>query len=196
MNAIISPSGRSPFPPKRSSNWGSESPPRSRAAAGLADRPAADPSRFLALVPTSIGPADNLSNAWHSAQCNPTTARERRLHGRSHPLGTPECTLRSRCTHQGECKPFRNLRKSTRRDKRSSKICLCSPYLLTRRGPHEGKEDSLSDTVSDEDVAVPSISHTSAESKLASVASLALKKAIHRRPKSANALSALLSDGR
>jgi RNA polymerase sigma factor (sigma-70 family) len=67
-------------------------------------------------------------------------------------------------------------------------------YLLTGRGPHDGKEDSLSDTISDEDISVPSVSHTSAESKLASVASLALKKAIHRRPKSASALSALLSD--
>ena len=50
------------------------------------------------------------------------------------------------------------------------------------------------DTVSDDDVEVAKSPCNAAESKLASVANLALKKAINRLPKSASALLALLLD--
>ena len=67
-------------------------------------------------------------------------------------------------------------------------------FLLTGLGPHDGKVSSLMDTVSDNDVAVAKSSCNAAESKLASVANLALKKAINRRPKSTSALLALIFD--
>lgn len=67
-------------------------------------------------------------------------------------------------------------------------------YLLTGRGPHDRLADSLSDTISDEDVPVANAPRTNAGAKLARVANLALKKAITRRPKSARELADLLSD--
>ena len=67
-------------------------------------------------------------------------------------------------------------------------------YLLTGRGPHGGSDHSLLDTVSGEDVAIPKLAKTPAESKLALVAKLALRKAVNSRPQSVNVLTALLAD--
>jgi len=67
-------------------------------------------------------------------------------------------------------------------------------FLLTGLGPHDSKVSSLMDTVSDDDVAVVKSPSNAAESKLASVANLALKKAINRRPSSVRELAALLLD--
>ena len=67
-------------------------------------------------------------------------------------------------------------------------------YLLTGLGPHGGGADSLLDTIADEDVILLNCPRTPAESKLASVANLALKKAVSCRPHSVGELAALLAD--
>jgi len=67
-------------------------------------------------------------------------------------------------------------------------------FLLTGLGPHDGKVSSLMDTVSDDDIAVAKSPSNAAESKFASVANLALKKAIISRPSSVRELAALLLD--
>lgn len=65
-------------------------------------------------------------------------------------------------------------------------------YLLTGRSPHDG--EFLIDTVTDDDVRLSNSSLTPAESKLAYVANLALKKAVNRRPKSLVELARCLAD--
>ena len=67
-------------------------------------------------------------------------------------------------------------------------------YLLTGRGPHDGSDNSLLDTVSSEDVVIPNLAKTDAESKLALVANLALRKAVKSRPQSARELVTLLAE--
>jgi len=67
-------------------------------------------------------------------------------------------------------------------------------FLLTGLGPHDSKVSSLMDTVSDDDVAIAKSPSNAAESKFASVANLALKKAIISRPSSVRELAALLLD--
>ncbi|MGN6547083.1 MAG: protein kinase domain-containing protein [Aureliella sp.] len=68
-------------------------------------------------------------------------------------------------------------------------------YFLTGHAPHGRNANSVLDTLSDDDVAPATPSSTPAESKLATLASAALKKAVTHRPKSANELAALLSAG-
>ena len=65
-------------------------------------------------------------------------------------------------------------------------------YLLTGRSPHDGS--SVLDTVTEDDVHLPNLHRTRAESKLLAVAKLALKKAVDHRPKSVAELVQLLSD--
>jgi len=65
-------------------------------------------------------------------------------------------------------------------------------YLLTGRSPHDS--GSLLDTVTDDDLIVPTAPVTQAESKLVAVAKLALKKAIVSRPSSVEELVPLLVD--
>ncbi len=63
-------------------------------------------------------------------------------------------------------------------------------YLLTGQSPHDGM--SWLDTLADRDVSIEVREGTQAESKLAKVARVALKKAIHDRPKSVTQLRELL----
>ena len=65
-------------------------------------------------------------------------------------------------------------------------------YLLTGHSPHDG--NMVLDTVSDEDVQLANSNLTQAESKLAAIAKLALKKAVDCRPKSLAELVPLLFD--
>lgn len=65
-------------------------------------------------------------------------------------------------------------------------------YLLTGHSPHDGS--MVLDTVSDEDVQLANSNLTQAESKLADIAKLALKKAVDCRPKSVAELVPLLFD--
>lgn len=67
-------------------------------------------------------------------------------------------------------------------------------FFLTGHGPHEGKVNSLIETVSEDDIAVAMSPRTNAEFRLARIANLALKKAVDRRPRSANELAAILSE--
>jgi eukaryotic-like serine/threonine-protein kinase len=65
-------------------------------------------------------------------------------------------------------------------------------YLLTGRSPHDGK--LLLDTITNDDVCLPNSNHSPAESKLAAVAMLALKKAFDSRPQSVAELVPVLFD--
>jgi serine/threonine protein kinase len=65
-------------------------------------------------------------------------------------------------------------------------------YLLTGRSPHD--PSLVLDTVTDDDVKLLNSNRTPAESKLAAVAQLALKKAVDCRPQSVAELVPLLSD--
>lgn len=65
-------------------------------------------------------------------------------------------------------------------------------YLLTGRSPHD--VNSVLDTVADYDVRLPGSVMLSANSKLAAVAALALKKPVNNRPQSAGVLIKILSD--
>lgn len=65
-------------------------------------------------------------------------------------------------------------------------------YLLTGQSPHDSS--SLLDTVADEDLILPNTPATPAEAKLASVAKIAMKKAITSRPHSVTELIPLLVD--
>jgi len=67
-------------------------------------------------------------------------------------------------------------------------------YLLTGRGPHDVSDNSLLDTVADEDVVISTLATTAAGSKLALVANLALRKGVNRRPQSVRELTTLLAD--
>ena len=64
-------------------------------------------------------------------------------------------------------------------------------YLLTSRSPHDG--NPLLDTVTDADVRLPDSPRTPAESRLAKVAKLALRKSVNDRPQSVRELARLLS---
>ncbi|MCA9209712.1 MAG: protein kinase [Planctomycetales bacterium] len=64
-------------------------------------------------------------------------------------------------------------------------------YLLTSRSPHDG--NPLLDTVTDADVRLPDSPRTPAESRLAKVAKLALRKSVNDRPRSVRELARLLS---
>ena len=66
-------------------------------------------------------------------------------------------------------------------------------YLLTGRGPHDGSDNTLLDTVTDENIVIPNLAKTAAESKLALVADLALRKAVNSRPQSVGELATLLA---
>ena len=65
-------------------------------------------------------------------------------------------------------------------------------YLLTGRSPHDC--GSLLDTVTDDDLIVPTAPVTPSESKLVAIAELAMKKAIVSRPHSVTELIPLLVD--
>lgn len=65
-------------------------------------------------------------------------------------------------------------------------------YLLTGRGPHAGSANSLLDTITEEDVVLADFPRMSAESKLADVAKVSLRKAVNDRPQSVGELVALL----
>lgn len=63
-------------------------------------------------------------------------------------------------------------------------------YLLTGRSPHDC--GSLLDTVTDEDLIVPTATVTASESKLVAVAKFTMRKAIVSRPHSVEELVPLL----